>query len=106
MVEGDAPTYYYLDGALGCECNESQPIRDDMLSDFYPEAWELSPKDMESMFNDVYFDKTVDSLNLMPLQASTEQLDVVSTPLNDGSVIDSKTDLDINPYWNTYFDMV
>ena len=34
MVEGDALTYYYLDGALGCKCNESQPIRDDMLSDF------------------------------------------------------------------------
>ena len=46
VVEGDAQTYYYLDDALGCECNESQPIRDDMLSDFYPEEWELSPKDM------------------------------------------------------------
>ena len=38
MVEGDAPTYYYLDGALGCKCGKSQPIREDMLSDFYPEA--------------------------------------------------------------------
>ena len=45
MVEGDAPTWYYLDDALACECDKSQPIRDDMLSDFYPEAWELSPKD-------------------------------------------------------------
>ena len=52
MVEGGVPTYYYLDGALGCECGESQPVRDDMLSDFCPEAWELSHKDMESMFND------------------------------------------------------
>ena len=107
MVEGDASTYYYLDGALGCECGESQPIRDDMLSDFYPEAWELSPKDMESMFNDFYFDNTVDdSLNLMALQASTEQLDIVTTPLTDGSVIESKTDLDTNPYWTTYFNVV
>ena len=40
MVEGDAPTYYYLDGALGCECDKIQPIRDEMLSVFYPEAWE------------------------------------------------------------------
>ena len=45
MVEGDASAYYYLDGALDCECTESQPIRDDVLSNFYPEAWELSPKD-------------------------------------------------------------
>ena len=106
MVEGGALTYYYLDGALGCECHESQPIRDDMLSDFYPEAWELSPKDMESMFNNFCFDKTVDYLNLIALQASTEQLDIVSTPLNDGSVIESKTYLDTNPYWTTYFNMV
>lgn len=42
----------------------------------------------------------------MALQASTEQLDVVSIPLNDGSVIESKEDLDNNPYWTTYFNMV
>ena len=78
---------HYLDGALGCECNESQPIRNDMLSNFYPEARELNLKDMESMFNDFYFDKTVDSLNLMALEASTEQLDVVPAPFNDGSAI-------------------
>ena len=58
----------------------------------------MSPKDVESMFNDFYFDKTVDSLNIMALQASTEQLDIVSAPLNDGSVIEPKTDLDNNPY--------
>ena len=51
MVEGNALTYYYLNGALGCKYDESRPIRDDMLSGFYPEAWELSPKDMESIFN-------------------------------------------------------
>ena len=107
MVEGDARhTKYYLDGALGCECGESQPIKDDMLSDFYLEALELSPKDMKSMFNDFCFDKIVDSLNPMALQASTDQLDIVSIPLNDGSVIGSKTDLDTNPYWTTYFNMV
>ena len=38
MVEGGAPIYYYLDGALDCKCSESQPIRDDVLADFYPEA--------------------------------------------------------------------
>ena len=58
------------------------------------------------MFNDFCFDKTVDSLNLMALQASTEQLDIVSTPLNDGSLIESKTNLDTNPYWTTYFNVV
>ena len=63
-VEGDTPTHYYLDGNLGCEHEESQPVRDDMLSDFCPKAWELSPKDMESMFNDFYFDKTADTLSL------------------------------------------
>ena len=61
---------------------------------------------MESVFNDFYFDKTVDSLNLMAIQASTEHLDIVSTPLNDGSAIESKTDLGINPYWTTYFNMI
>ena len=39
IIEGGAPTYYYLDVALGYECNESQPIKDDILFDFYPEAW-------------------------------------------------------------------
>ena len=102
MVMGGAPTCYYLNGALGCECNGNQPTRDDILSDFYPEPWELSPKYMESMFNDFYFDKTVDSLNLMTLQASTKQLDVILIPLNGGSVIESKTDLGNNPYWTTY----
>ena len=62
MVEGGVSTYHYLDGALDCECSESQPIRDDVLADFYPEAWELSPKDMEPMFNDFYFDKTAHRL--------------------------------------------
>ena len=106
MVEGGAPIYYYLDGALGWESNGSHPIRDDVLSDFYPEAWELSPKDMKSMFNDFYFDKAVDFLNLMALKASTEQLDVVSIPLNDGSAIESKTDPDNDPYWTTHFNVV
>ena len=36
------------------------------------------------MFNDFYFDKTVDILNLAALQAIAEQLDIVSIPLNDG----------------------
>ena len=76
-----------------------------MLSDFYPKTWELSPKGIESMFNGFHFDKTVDSLNRMALQASTEQLNVVSIPLNDGSVIESKTDLDNNPCWTTYFNI-
>ena len=105
MVEGDALTYYDLDGALDCECNESQFIRDDVLSSFNPEARELSPKDMESMFNDFYFDKTVDSLSLMALQARNEQLDVVSIPLNDGPVIEAKVDLDNNPHCTTYFNV-
>ena len=96
MVEG-APQYTitYLDGALGWESNRRRTIRDDVLPNFYPEAWELSPKDIEPIFNDFYFDKTVDSLNRMVLQASTEQLDVVSIPLNDGCPIESKADLDI-----------
>ena len=54
------------------------------------------------MFNDFYFDKTVDSLNLMTLQASTKQLDVVSILLKDRPTIESKADLDNNPYWTTY----
>ena len=106
MVEGDVPIYYYLDGALDCECNRSQPIRDDVLSNFYPEAWKLSPKDIESTFNDFYFDTTVDSLNLMALQANAEQLNVVSIPFNDGAVIESEADLDNNPYWTTCFSVV
>ena len=58
------------------------------------------------MFNDFYFDKTLDSLNLMALQSSTEQLNIVSILLNDGSDIESKADLDNNPYWTTYFNVV
>ena len=51
------------------------------------------------MFTGFYFDKTVDSLNLITLQASTKQLNVVSIPLiNDGAIIESKTDLDNNPH--------
>ena len=53
---------------------------------------------MESMFNNFCFDKTVDYLNLIALQASTEQLDIVSTPLNDGYVMESKTDFAIKSY--------
>ena len=69
----------------------SQPVKDDELSDFYPEAWELSPEDVESMFNDFYFDKTVNSLNLAAFQASTKQLDIVSIPLDDESAIEPKS---------------
>ena len=105
-VEGDAPTYYYLDGTLDCEQEESPPVRDDMLSDFCPKAWELSPKDMESMFNDFYFDKTADTLSLAAFQAGAEQLDIIPIPLNDGSAIESKADPDNNPYWTTYFNVV
>ena len=45
------------------------------------------------MFNDFYFDKTVDSLNLTNLQASTKQLNVVSIPLNDGLLLNLKQTL-------------
>ena len=38
MVEGGATIYYYPNGALDCECNSRQPIRDDVFSNFYPEA--------------------------------------------------------------------
>ena len=57
IVEGGIPIYYYFNGALDCESNESQPTRDDKPSDFYPEVCELSPKDMESMFNDFILTK-------------------------------------------------
>ena len=77
-----------------------------MLYDFYPEAWELSPNDMEFMFNDFYFDKSVDSLNPMAVQASTEKLNVVSIRLNDGSAMEPKADLDDNPHWTTHFTVV
>ena len=94
VVEGDTPICYCLDGAPDCGHNESQSVRNDALSDFCPETWELSPKNMESMFNEFYFDKTVDALSLAAFQASAEQLDVISVPLNNGSATESKADLD------------
>ena len=106
IVEGDTPTCYYLDGARDCKHNESQSVRNDALSDFCPEAWKLSPKNMESMFNDFYFNKTVDALSLAAFQASAEQIDVISIPLNNGSATESKADLGNNPYWTTYFNVV
>ena len=86
-----APTCYYLNGALGYESNESQPVKDDELSDLCPKAWESSPEDVESVFNTFYFDKTVNSLNLAAFQASTKQLDIVSIPLDDESAIEPKS---------------
>ena len=37
---------------------------------------------------------------------SQYQLDIISIPLNDGYVIESKADLENNPYWTTYFNVV
>ena len=54
---------------------------------------------MEFIFNDYYFDKTADSLHLATFQASTDQLNIISIPFDDGSVIEFKTDIDNDPYW-------
>ena len=59
-----------------------------------------------SMFNEFYFDKTVDAPSLAAFQASAEQLDVISVPLSNGSATESKADLGNNPYWTTYFSVV
>ena len=66
----------------------------------------IKASDMEFMFNDFYFDKSVDSLNPMAVQASTEKLNVVSIRLNDGSAMEPKADLDDNPHWTTHFTVV
>ena len=52
VLEGGALTYYYLNGNLAHDSNEDKLIRDENLSDFYPEAWLVSFKYMRSMFSD------------------------------------------------------
>ena len=41
---------------------------------------------MESMFHDYYFDRTIESLNLIALQDNTEHLNTVSNPLSSHPV--------------------
>ena len=57
------------------------------------------------MFNDYYFDRISESLNFVAVQASAKQLNIISNPFNDGSVIEATPDLKDNPYWTSYSNM-
>ena len=74
MVEGDAPiNCWQMDrGASGWNDNSSpltQPVRDNKLSDFSPEAWKLGPRDMESMFIDYFHDEATDAIEMAAFEA-------------------------------------
>ena len=47
----------------------SQPVRGDKLSDFSPNAWKLTPHNMESMFIDYFHDKAADAIEMAAFQA-------------------------------------
>ena len=77
----------------------SQIVRDDKLSDFSPNAWKLSPRNMESMFIDYYHDEAA-------FQARHNQSNTMTHPLNDESFFQNETDFELNSYCPTYFNTV
>lgn len=111
VVEGGAPINYWqiYQGTVEWNNNISpptQPVRDDKLSDFSPDAWKLSPRDMESMFIDYYHDKAADTVEVAAFQARHNQFNAMTDPLNDEFAFQHETDFEQNSYWPTYFNMV
>ena len=51
----------------------SQFVWDDKLSEFSPDAWKLSPRDIESMFVDYYHDEAANTIEMAAFQARHNQ---------------------------------
>ena len=84
----------------------TQPVRDDKLSDFSPDAWKLSPRDMESMFIDYFHDEADDAIEMSAFKARHSQFNAMTDPLNDESAFQNETDFEQNCCWPTYFNTV
>ena len=83
-----------------------QPVRDDKLLDFSPDAWKLSPRDMESMSVDYFHDEAANVIEMAAFQARHNQFNAMAEPLNDASTFQHETDFEQTSYWPTYFNAV
>ena len=116
-------SYYYGFSNPAFECLETSPenditgeswwvsdlnkpeaaIRDESLMDFKPEAWELSKRDLQTMFTDYFYDENDGRLEIAAAQARTVAADRVLSFEDDGFTPQIKGNPESNTYWTDFY---
>lgn len=81
-------------------------MRGGKLSGFSPDAKKLSPRDMESMFIDYFFNEAADTIKMAAFQMRHNQFNTLTHPLTGESAFQNGTDFKQDSYWPSYFNMV
>ena len=100
--------FYHLEESWLAEDTSSPdcPSQTSPLENFVPPAWDLGDKDIQSIFNDYYYDSYLGTIEMTTFRLKTEAVDTTFDIDNEGSLAATKQDPDSPQYWDQYYNTV